>query len=706
MKRARACKLGVHLIATAATLLILNVATANAVERMAEPGPPLLAPSQHDKPARQQAFRQQPSSPSVEWTRHKSLDGINPSPSEQRMMWLMNRARQDPTAEGVWLAESSHPDISGGRSYFGVDLDQLQAAFATLDPKPPAAFDIRLHDASELHSLDLIDRNAQDHTGQWDKVQATTFACNGARLSVFSYSTSALNAHAALNIDWGYGPFGMQNPPGHRYAIMGVWSYAGAGLTNVGLATVPENDPQTTVGPLVFSGAYCQAGSGDHNRFLVGTVWNDLDMDSEYDEGEGLSNVTVMPDQGTHYAVTGDAGGYAIPIEASGSYSVTFSGGGLGTSTATRTVDVGTTSVLLDLEFGLDSDNDGMPDEWEVQYGLNPLSDADANIDSDGDGRTNLQEYQEGTDPTDDTSFRRSGRGDLDGDGRSDILWRNNVSGQNWSYLMDGSSLFASESINTVGTIWTIAGTGDYNGDGKADILWRHGGTGQNWLHLMDGSTIMSSVGINTVPTSWIVAGNGDYDGDGKSDILWRHGVSGQNWMYLMDGATIMSSVGVNTVPTVWEVAGSGDHNGDGKADILWRHTGSGQNWMYLMDGAMIVSSEEVNKVPTIWQVAGTGDHNGDGKADILWRHTGSGQAWLHLIDGSQISSSVGVGTVPTIWDIAGDGDYDGDGKADILWRNSVTGQNWMYLMDGATISNSASVNRVDDLNWEIANVD
>lgn len=47
-----------------------------------------------------------------------------------------------------------------------------------------------------------------------------------------------------------------------------------------------------------------------------------------------------------------------------------------------------------------DSDNDGMPDAWETQYGLNSNDPSDASHDADGDGYTNLQEYQAGTNPS------------------------------------------------------------------------------------------------------------------------------------------------------------------------------------------------------------------------------------------------------------------------------------------------------------------
>lgn len=45
-----------------------------------------------------------------------------------------------------------------------------------------------------------------------------------------------------------------------------------------------------------------------------------------------------------------------------------------------------------------DSDCDGMPDEWELSYGLNPNDPADAARDA-GDGYTYIEKYLSGLDP-------------------------------------------------------------------------------------------------------------------------------------------------------------------------------------------------------------------------------------------------------------------------------------------------------------------
>ena len=62
----------------------------------------------------------------------------------------------------------------------------------------------------------------------------------------------------------------------------------------------------------------------------------------------------------------------------------------------------------------VDWDGDGIPDDWEIAYGLNPGVN-DAALDSDGDGASNLLEYARGTDPL---------NPDTDGDGIADGLER------------------------------------------------------------------------------------------------------------------------------------------------------------------------------------------------------------------------------------------------------------------------------------------
>ena len=59
------------------------------------------------------------------------------------------------------------------------------------------------------------------------------------------------------------------------------------------------------------------------------------------------------------------------------------------------------------LSFAADTDGDGLPDYYEVDYGLNPTNALDALLDADGDGVSNRAEYESGTNPTNAMSFLR-----------------------------------------------------------------------------------------------------------------------------------------------------------------------------------------------------------------------------------------------------------------------------------------------------------
>jgi hypothetical protein len=54
----------------------------------------------------------------------------------------------------------------------------------------------------------------------------------------------------------------------------------------------------------------------------------------------------------------------------------------------------------------VDTDGDGMPDEWEKQYGLNPNDASDAVKDCNGDGYTNIEKYINGINPNTKTDWR------------------------------------------------------------------------------------------------------------------------------------------------------------------------------------------------------------------------------------------------------------------------------------------------------------
>jgi len=53
-----------------------------------------------------------------------------------------------------------------------------------------------------------------------------------------------------------------------------------------------------------------------------------------------------------------------------------------------------------------DSDKDGMPDEWEIKYKLNPNDPSDAVLDCNGDGYTNIEKYINGIDPKKKTDWK------------------------------------------------------------------------------------------------------------------------------------------------------------------------------------------------------------------------------------------------------------------------------------------------------------
>jgi len=112
---------------------------------------------------------------------------------------------------------------------------------------------------------------------------------------------------------------------------------------------------------------------------------------------------------------------------------------------------VGNNGLLTAIDFGFDTDEDGMDDWWEDLYGLNSQDASDAALNADSDELTNLEEFQNSTDPTNDDSdndglsdsdevnvhLSNPLNGDTDNDGMSDS-WE---VAQNFDLLNDEDAL-------------------------------------------------------------------------------------------------------------------------------------------------------------------------------------------------------------------------------------------------------------------------
>ncbi len=106
-----------------------------------------------------------------------------------------------------------------------------------------------------------------------------------------------------------------------------------------------------------------------------------------------------------------------------------------------------------------DTDQDGMPDQWEMQNGLDPFN-PDADIDFDFDGLNNLEEYQAGTDPQNpDTD------GDSISDGTEVQYWLNPNDDQDAYADLDSDGLSNIDELNR----GTDPGGKDSDNDGLGD---------------------------------------------------------------------------------------------------------------------------------------------------------------------------------------------------------------------------------------------
>ncbi len=253
----------------------------------------------------------------------------NPSAKEQYMLELINRMRTSPDAEYNFLVNSPNEDIQSALSYFKVDLKELRSQWDKLQPAQPVAWSNQLHNSAIAHTQLMIDNDEQSHNfpnelSLGDRIRNTGYQFTTIAENIYAYGSSVFESHAAFAIDWGDDANGIQNPPGHRNAIMSDK------YREVGIGILPENNLGTQVGSLLTTQHFAssQELATTDTSWLLGTVFRDVDNDDFYSIGEGLSDITVKissigdPNFSTSIQ-TQNAGGYQTLLSP-GEYQVEF----------------------------------------------------------------------------------------------------------------------------------------------------------------------------------------------------------------------------------------------------------------------------------------------------------------------------------------------------------------------------------------------
>ncbi|MCR9053268.1 MAG: FG-GAP-like repeat-containing protein [Phaeodactylibacter xiamenensis] len=317
--------------------------------------------------------------------------------------------------------------------------------------------------------------------------------------------------------------------------------------------------------------------------------------------------------------------------------------------------------------------------------------------------------------------------GDWDGDGISDFLTFDPISGNNAFFNNNKSFNFSlpSNAIlpanNIKGKIPRVA---DFNADGFSDLLFYDPNAGDNIWYFNDGqsfSQLSFSDESQLIPKAEFQVVNGtqiiqpyfgDYNGDGLTDVMLYLFSNGRNHFFFnqkQGTATTFTSVnnGQNVISGSQLIGGtdvqliSGDWNADGLMDLLRYQRGNGSNRWFINTGNGVGASftsytDQVNSA-----IAGDanvqiqfGDWNADGLTDLMWfnknggatkwffnsgKFAGSQQAFTqvsHTLNNNLIS---GTGNSKVLYLF----DFNGDGADDILWYNKDNGYNHWFQNDG-----------------------
>jgi hypothetical protein len=291
--------------------------------------------------------------------------------------------------------------------------------------------------------------------------------------------------------------------------------------------------------------------------------------------------------------------------------------------------------------------------------------------------------------------------GDFNGDGKSDVLWRNEITGQHVIWYMNGTSVANGSAYISVSPSFRVAGVADFNHDGKSDIVWYDGASGVTDIALMDGSTRIGGQAYVAMQLPWELAGIGDFNADGDPDILWRHLQNGNNLIWYLDGTNVAGGSAYFVVdPSFW-LQNIDDFNNDGYSDLVWQNHAGVIN-VRLMQGSAVIDDRAYG-FGGGWFAVAAGDFNGDATPDILLRNLnpGDGRNLIWYMNAGVVVSGSAYFVVDPSFRLELLGDFNGDYKADLGWRRATGGYPTIEfrLMNGHTMLGNAAYDSFDG-NW------
>ncbi|UHQ22675.1 VCBS repeat-containing protein [Lysobacter sp. 5GHs7-4] len=208
--------------------------------------------------------------------------------------------------------------------------------------------------------------------------------------------------------------------------------------------------------------------------------------------------------------------------------------------------------------------------------------------------------------------------GDFDGDRRVDQLWLTNSGNLSLGRLNE-AGWYESKFIAHTDGVWLPHRSADLNGDGKSDIVWINRSQRKMAYWVMDGTRVLRTGVYDFDAANYTLAGVGDFDGDGREDLLWRHQRNHvlYQWRSRSDGHFDQQYVG--TVSGIWRLDATPDLNGDSRSDLVWINLEEDQVAYWWMNGATIQRTGVLSADTRNFALGAWGDFDGDGKGDLVW---------------------------------------------------------------------------------------